>query len=78
MIIEVYSKNNCPYCSEATKLLQTLNLPFEEKKVGIDVTREQLLKRIPSARSVPQIIIDGKCIGGYIELTKYDFNAHHE
>lgn len=73
MIIEVYSKDNCPYCVEAKRLLTSLNLAFEEKKVGVDVTREELLERVPNAKTVPQIIINGECIGGYTQLARYKF-----
>jgi glutaredoxin 3 len=70
-MIEVYSKPNCPYCVKAVALLNRMAVPFAEKKVGVDITREQLLEVAPNARTVPQIIIDGKVIGGYDDLLKY-------
>lgn len=70
-MIEVYSKPNCPYCVKAVALLNKMSLPFVEKKVGVDITREQLLEVAPNARTVPQIIIDGRVIGGYDDLTRY-------
>lgn len=70
-MIEVYSKPNCPYCVKAVALLNKMAVPFAEKKVGVDTTREQLLEVAPNARTVPQIIIDGKVIGGYDDLLKY-------
>ena len=39
---------------------------FEERLIGQEWTREQLLEMVPDARSVPQIIIDGKVIGKFI------------
>ena len=70
-MIEVYSKPNCPFCIKAVALLNRMELPFVEKKVGVDVTREQLFEVAPNARTVPQIIIDGRVIGGYDDLTRY-------
>jgi glutaredoxin len=70
-MIEVYSKPNCQYCTKAVALLNRLGMPFVEKKIGVDVTREQLLEVAPGARTVPQIVINGQVIGGYDDLAKY-------
>jgi glutaredoxin len=48
-----------------------MKLTFTEHVVGVDATREQLLEAAPNARTVPQIIIDGKVIGGYDQLATY-------
>jgi len=69
--IEVYSKDNCPFCVKAKRLLEQMNINFIEKKIGVDVTREQLLEVAPQARTVPQIVINGKVIGGYDQLVEY-------
>ena len=71
MNIIVWSKNQCPYCEQAKALLNTKGLQFEERNISSGPwTREQLLEAIPSARTVPQIVIDGKNIGGYTDLRK--------
>jgi glutaredoxin 3 len=46
---------------------------FEERMIGVNWTREQLLESIPQARTVPQIILNGEYIGGYDQL-KTHFN----
>ena len=71
MDVTVYTKDRCPYCEKAKHLLTKLNVQFEAKKVGVDVTREQLLEVAPNARTVPQIVISGKVIGGFDELEQY-------
>ena len=73
--VEVISKDNCPYCVKAKQLLEKLNIEFVEKKVGKDITREELLERVPNARSVPQIFINNENIGGYQELASYIENT---
>ena len=73
--IIVYSKPNCPYCVMAKRLLDQMELPFTERVVGVDATREQLLEAAPNARTVPQIIIDNKLIGGYDQLASYIENT---
>lgn len=66
----VWSKYNCPYCDQAKALLKQQGIEFEERKIGDGWTKEELLENIPTARTVPQIIIDGKLVGGFSELRK--------
>ena len=44
------------------------SIEFEERKLGNGWTKEQLLESAPGAMTVPQIILDGKLIGGYEQL----------
>ncbi len=64
----VWSKYHCPYCDQAKALLNQKGIPFEERKIGDGWTKEELLEEIPTARTVPQIILDGQLIGGFTEL----------
>jgi len=64
----VWSKMQCPYCDMAKSLLKNKGIAFEERMIGADWTREQLLEEIPQARTVPQIILNGEYIGGYDQL----------
>jgi glutaredoxin len=66
----VWSKYHCPYCDQAKALLTQKGIKFEEKKIGDGYTREELLEAVPTARTVPQIFLDGKLIGGFTELKK--------
>ena len=68
MILKVYSKPNCPQCQQAKSLLESKALPFETLMLGTDYSREELLTIAPGARTVPQIVADGKLIGGFHEL----------
>jgi len=64
----VWSKYNCTFCDQAKALLKQHNIPFEERKIGDGYTREELLEAVPNARTVPQIFINGKLVGGFTEL----------
>ena len=64
----VWSKYHCQYCDQAKALLTQKGIEFEEKKIGDGFTKEDLLEAVPTARSVPQIFLDGKLIGGFTEL----------
>jgi glutaredoxin len=67
----IWSKYNCPFCDKAKALLTMKGIKFEERKIGDGYSREELLEAIPDARSVPQIFINEKHIGGFVELEKY-------
>jgi glutaredoxin 3 len=67
----VWSKYHCPYCDQAKELLRSRGIKFEERKIGDGYTREELLEAIPTARTVPQIILNNQHIGGFTELRKY-------
>jgi glutaredoxin len=67
----VWSKNACPFCDQAKNLLKMKGIEFEERNVQKDWTKEQLLEAVPTARTVPQIFLDDKLIGGFTELKKH-------
>ncbi len=64
----VWSKYHCPYCDQAKALLTSKGIQFEEKKIGDGYSKEELLEAVPTARSVPQIFLDGELVGGFTEL----------
>lgn len=66
----LWSKYDCPYCEQAKALLKSKGIQFEEKKIGDGYTKEELLEAVPTARSVPQIFLDGELVGGFTELRK--------
>jgi len=68
--IIIYSKPNCPYCVSAKQFLSSKGYTYEEKIVGVNATREELLEAAPNARTVPQILINGSLVGGYDDLVK--------
>ena len=67
----VWSKDHCPYCVQAKNLLNSKNIEFEERNINHNYTREQLLEAVPNARTLPQIFIDDKLIGGFTELRQH-------
>jgi len=63
--VEIYTTKTCPYCVRAKNLLNAKDVDFKEIDVtGDDVGREALLKKSGGMRTVPQIFINGKHIGG--------------
>jgi len=72
MSIIVYSKPACTYCDKAKALLKRLGHEYTEKVVTKDLSLEELFEEIgKQVRTIPQIVIYGKHICGYNELTEY-------
>jgi glutaredoxin len=72
MKIVVYSKPACQYCDKAKALLTLLGHNYTEKVVTKDISLEELFKELgKTVRTIPQIVIDEKHIGGFNELTEF-------
>ncbi len=77
--VKVYSTGTCPFCDRAKNLLRKLNIPFEEVRIDLDRTRlREFAEATGGARTVPQILIDGRCIGGFTELTELHMEGELE
>jgi glutaredoxin len=66
----LWSQENCLACNQAKSLLDIKGIPYEVKMLGENATKEELLKVVPNARSVPQIFLNGEYVGGLPELRK--------
>lgn len=66
--IEIYSINNCPYCEAAKKLLNEKGLKFTEFNITNNQEKIKELINKTGHRTMPQIFIDKKFIGGYTDL----------
>ena len=70
MKIELITRHEppCVYCESAKGFLDNRKKSYSETIVGIDITREQLLERFPTARAFPVVVIDDSPIGRLLEL----------
>lgn len=70
--VEIYTLDYCPYCQKAKFFLKELNVNFteipcddNEEKMRMELSEKY---HLPTLATFPQIIIDGKNIGGYSDL----------
>jgi glutaredoxin 3 len=68
----MYTTRWCGYCVRAKTLLNGKGLEFEEIFLDEDPAFRQTLHDLTGGWTVPQILIDGKPIGGYTELWRLD------
>lgn len=71
--VEIYYWTTCPYCNRARALLDAKGVAY----IGYDITgdeaaRAKMVERTGGPRSVPQIFIDDKHIGGCDDLHALD------
>ena len=68
--IKIYTTSWCGYCKAAKRLFKEKGWEYEEINIEEqNISREELSK-IGLSLSVPQIIMDGKAIGGYDDLMR--------
>jgi glutaredoxin 3 len=71
--IEIYTKWGCPYCVRAKALLKNKGMAIEEYDITLGGPRRaEMLERVPGAVTVPQILIDGRAVGGCDDLYALD------
>lgn len=71
--ITVYSMQNCPYCVKAKNLLTQRGLKYDVVMIDEwpDAEWDALVKK-SGMKTVPQIYVDEKLIGGYTQLAEVD------
>ena len=70
MQVVIYSIPNCTYCIQAKKLAESHPKVDETiyKMMGDGFKPTEVRELFPTARTFPQIIVDGEKIGGFMEL----------
>ena len=71
--VELYTTTFCPFCVRAKSLLKSKGIPFVEIDVTEDAElRQKMVEMSGGRRTVPEIFINGKIVGGYDELKALD------
>jgi glutaredoxin 3 len=71
--IEIYTTPLCPYCSRAKRLLDQKGIAFIEINLWqFPERRAEMIERAGGRRTVPQLFVDGRPIGGSDELAELE------
>ena len=70
--VTVYTTEPCGYCRTAKALLAKRRIPYDEINLSRDPDGRAELVRRTGMMTFPQVMIDGKSIGGYQELVRAD------
>ena len=71
--ITMYSTGVCPYCVRAEALLKSKGAAVDEKiRIDLDSAQRDLMMQKTGRRTVPQIYIGDKHVGGFDDLAALD------
>lgn len=70
--VDIYTKTNCSFCAKAKAWFQEHDIPYTEHDVSTAAAFSEMKERLPDARTVPQILMDGHLIGGFDTLMAYE------
>lgn len=71
--VELYTKWGCPYCVAAKQLLDRKGVSYIEHDITMGgPKRQEMLSRVPGARTVPQVLIGDQALGGFDEISALD------
>jgi glutaredoxin 3 len=71
--VKIYTTTICPYCDRAKDLFRRKKVPYEEIDVtGDDAMRERLVEMSGGRKTVPQIWIGDRHVGGFDDLSALD------
>ena len=71
--VEIYAKDYCPYCTKAKALLDKKGVEYTDYDITYDVMEQtKMRERAEGRKTVPQIFIDDKGIGGCDDLYALD------
>lgn len=73
--VRVYTTRICGYCFAAKRLLSKKGVPFEEIDVSDDPAARQWLVETSGQRTVPQIFVGDRAVGGYTDLRALDLSG---
>lgn len=75
----IWTQTNCQYCDMAKILLKSRGFTIEERIIGEGQawSKKDLIAAVPDARSVPQIFLNDKYIGGYGQLKQIIYYDDH-
>jgi glutaredoxin 3 len=70
--ITLYTTEPCRRCGRAKELLESRGLAYREVNLARDPVGRQQLAKVTGYLTFPQIVIDGRPLGGFKELEEAD------
>ncbi|WP_336344414.1 glutaredoxin 3 [Halalkalicoccus ordinarius] len=68
--VEIYTKNDCPYCEKAKDLFDAKGVEYEEYNVSEDEALfEEMVDRAEGRQTAPEVFVDDELIGGWDETS---------
>ena len=71
MNFTVYSMDGCGYCDKVKQVLQLPGCSYVVYNLEEDYTREEVISEFGEGATFPQVVVDGKKLGGSVETIKF-------
>ena len=71
MNFAVYSKDGCPYCDKIKQVLDLTKTSYVVYNLGEQFYRESFYDEFGEGSTFPQVLVDGKKLGGCIDTIRY-------
>jgi len=68
--IIIYSADWCSSCVASKRFLESKNIPYEEINIDAQGISRTRLIELTGRLAIPSILVNGKVIGGFMELQK--------
>ena len=75
MIVEIFGKEQCPFCDKAKGLAERMGHDYTYMQLGLDFEFPEFMEKFPTARTFPQIIVGFEKVGGYEQMMEYIDNT---
>ncbi|WP_135828469.1 FAD-dependent oxidoreductase [Halorussus halobius] len=71
--VEIYTKEDCPYCRKAKDLFDSKGVDYETYNVtGDDDLFEEMVERADGRKTAPEVFVDDELIGGWDDTQALD------
>ena len=67
----VYSKDGCPYCTKVIRVLELAELNHVVYKLDKQFNKESFFGEFGNGSTFPQVVMNGRKLGGWTETVKY-------
>ena len=67
----VYSKDGCPYCTKVVQVLELAKLNHVVYKLGNQFNKDAFYGEFGNGSTFPQVVMNGRKLGGGTETVKY-------
>jgi glutaredoxin len=71
MNFTIYSKDDCPFCYKVKQVLELTGNNFVVYNLNKDFTKEEFYAEFGEGSTFPQVICDGKTLGGCTDTVKF-------
>ena len=71
MNFAVYSKDGCPYCDKIKQVMDLTKLSYVVYNLNEDFDRDSFYGEIGQGSTFPQVVVDGKKLGGCVDTIQF-------